>query len=140
MPTPSPSWDLVRLYGTWNNQNGTKKSGAYTVTIPQRVTSATDDVIIPPGVFASGKLNTGAGPSLDLMVPTTDDPDVIPHDWQIVVTVSFDDKDAPTEVYYLSPSIVGGPINLRKVLLPSNAAPISDVLFRGEPEIGRAHV
>lgn len=132
MPAPTPSWNLIRLHGTWHNMDGTKKAGSYTVTIPTRITSITDDVIIPPGVYASGRLNVDSGPSLDVMVPATNDPDITPHNWSLNVTIVFNDQ-SPAEVYNVAPTLTGGAINLRRVVLPSNATPPSAVLLRGVP-------
>lgn len=132
MAAPAPAWNLIRCYGTWNNLDGTKKAGAYRVSIPQRVSDATDDVIIPAGIFLNGSLNTGAGPSLDILIPAVDDPDISPQNWAVNVTVNFNDGSAP-ETFNLQPSVSGGAVNLRTIVLPSNAPPLTELLFRGVP-------
>lgn len=101
MVAPSPSWQTVRVYGTWRNTlDGTLKPGTYTATIPVRLVSAIDDSIFPPGVAASGALSTSTvdvdpadtyadGPSLDLQLPATDDPDISGEPWFLTLTVAF---------------------------------------------------
>lgn len=133
MPAPAPAWNLVRVYGTWHNLDGTKKAGSYKVTIAQRVTSITDNVMIPAGAFISGSLTSPAGvPSLDIMVPAVDDPDISPQGATIVLEVTFSDGSAP-EKFNLSPSINGPDVNLRTIILPSSAPVVSSLLYRGVP-------
>src|SRR4051812_5768401 len=124
MPTPSTSWNLVRVYGTWRGMDGTLKAGTYKVSIPARVTNSTDDAIIPAGVFASGSLQTTATPSLSVLVPATDDPDNAETGWNAVVEITF--TDAANEKYVIDvpvaarPSVDGGTgagVNLRTVAL-----------------------
>lgn len=118
MPTPSPSWNTVRVYGTWRNHDGSKKAGKYTVTMPVRVTNATDDVIFPAGTFGDS-LDTAnnSQPSMSVQVPASDDPDNTPSGWQVTVNVTFTDGATP-EKYTLSvPLASAGPgINLRTVV------------------------
>lgn len=84
------SWNRVRIYATWLEQDGTLKGGKYTVTIPARVTSDVDNVIIPAGVFSSGNLSTQDGtPSLDILVPATDDPDINEVGWKVNLEIKF---------------------------------------------------
>lgn len=132
MPAPTPSWNLVRCYGTWNNQDGTKKQGSYRVTIPQRVTSAVDDAVIPPGIFASGALNTGTGPSLDVQIPATDDPDISPVGFSVQIEVMFSDGTA-SETFFVKPSVSGPAVNLRQYALPSGVPVPETLLHRGVP-------
>lgn len=125
MATPAPSWDLVRVYGTWNNQNGTRKAGSYRVMIPQRVVDATDDVIIPAGKFLDGTLNVTAGLiSLDVLVPAVDDADISPRNFPIVILVQFNDPLTKDETFNIRPTIAGGPINLRKIVPGTDAGDI----------------
>lgn len=133
MPAPTPSWNLVRCYGTWNNQDGTKKAGTYQITIPQRVTSTVDDAVIPAGVFATGQLNTGnSGASLDVMVPATDDPDISPIGFALQLDVKFTDG-TPAETFHIKPSIAGPAVNLRQYAMPSSVATPATLLYRGVP-------
>jgi hypothetical protein len=146
MPSPAASWNLVRVYGTWHNMDGSLKPGNYQVLVPARVTSTTSDVIVPSGVFASGALqttNTGA-PSLDILVPATDDPSNAQTVLTVTVIVSFSDHGyirtdtgqsvevSPTESYVITvpyadrPIASGGTgngVDLRTVVLPQNIAP-----------------
>lgn len=128
MPAPTTSWNLVRVYGTWRGQNGALKAGSYKVTIPARVTNHTNDVIIPAGVFAQGELQTAndAAPSLDLLVPATDDPDNDQTGWQAILEVNF--GDAANERYSLDVPVAARPVedggtgvgvNLSAVALPT---------------------
>lgn len=132
MPTPTPAWNLIRVFGTWNNMDGTKKAGSYRISNSQRITSAIDDVIIPPGTFASGTLNLATGPSIDVMVPAVDDPDISPTGFSWVVEVAFNDKTA-TETFYVKPLVASGQVNLRQVVVPSSAPALSEVQYVGVP-------
>ena len=120
------SWSLVRVFGTWVNHGGTKLAGKYKVTIPARLTNSADDLIIPAGVFAQGDLVVAEGvPSLSLMVPATDDPDIQQDGWLVTVEVSFSGAQA-AERYIIEvpiadrPSPDGGTgagVNLRTIML-----------------------
>lgn len=133
MAAPAPAWNLVRAYGTWHNLDGTKKAGSYRVTVPQRVTSITDNVMIPAGVFATGSFNmTPGAPSLDVMIPAVDDPDISPQGATIVLEVAFNDGST-AERFNLQPSINGPEVNLRAVVVPSSVADVPALLFRGVP-------
>lgn len=119
MVAPVPSWNTVRIYGTWRNLDGTLKAGSYKVTFPQRVTNATDDVIVPAGTFAAGQLSTApdAAPSLDFQCPATDDPDNTPNGWQVTITVSFSEVGVKSETYVIDVPLAAAQngINLRTV-------------------------
>lgn len=126
-----PSYNTQRVYGTWVKQGGAEmRSGSYKVTVPVRVTNATDDVIIPAGVYETGTLNTTPGvPSLDIQVPCTDDPDNLPQGWQLHIEVTF--QDAPGEKYVLNVPTEGDGINLRTVVLSETLPVPKDVLIVG---------
>lgn len=135
MPAPSPSWNLVRVFGTWRNLDGSPKKGVYKVSIPVKITNATDNSTIPAGTFSTGILSQDAGnPSLDIMVPSTDDPDVQQTGWQVSVEVSFADKskserlriDVPYADRPVSDGGTGNGVNLRGFVTP-DAIPIKDV-------------
>lgn len=131
MPAPAPSWNTCRVYGTWNKMDGSLRPGTYKVTLPFRVTNATDDVIIPAGVFATGELNTTPGvPSLDVDVPSNSDPDNSPNGWQPVIEVTF--PDAAGEKYLID-TPVDGEVNLRTVVLAASIPVPQTVLIRGVP-------
>lgn len=118
MPMPLvPSYNTKRIFATWVRQGGTEmRPGTYRVSVPVRLTNATDDVIIPEGVYATGSLNTTPGlPSLDIQGPCTDDPDNWPRDWQLRIEITF--PDAPKELYVLDVPIAGPDINLRTVIM-----------------------
>lgn len=132
-PTLVPSWNRARVYGTWVAPQGdAMRAGTYKVTIPVRVTNATDDVIIPAGTFASGSLNTTPGvPSLDIELPCTDDPDNSPVGWQATIEITF--PDAKGERYVIDVPLDGGDINLRSVVLTESLPAPVPVLIRGVP-------
>jgi len=122
MPFAVESWNLVRLFGTWVDGQGAKKRGTYTVTIPVRITNATDDSIIPAGIFAQGDLNLDDGvPSLEVMVPATDDPDILETGWYVQVKLTF--LGSPPETYYVAAPVANAPapdgddsgVNLREL-------------------------
>ena len=135
MPAPSPSWNLVRVFGTWRNLDGSPKKGVYKVSIPVKITNATDNSTIPAGTFSTGILSQDAGnPSLDIMVPSTDDPDVQQTGWRVTVEVTFADK-SKTERYNIEVPIADRPVadggtglgvNLRGFVAPE-LIPIKDV-------------
>lgn len=133
MATGAASWGTCNVVGTWHNQDGSNKDGTYTVTVPNRVCNATDDVIIPAGQFAAGELVTTLGQkSLDLDLPANDDPDNSPVDWgQIQVVVTFKDK-SKTETYVIDTPL-NGTVNLRNVVLAANSPTQAPFLVRGVP-------
>lgn len=132
MPTPAPAWNQVTVTGSWNNYDGTKKAGSYTVDILERIVSITDDVIIPAGRFTSGDLNVSTGPSLSVQVPAMDDPDILPRGKDLVITITFTDG-APSETFKFSPTLAGGTVNLRTIPLPSNGSAPSNLAYIGVP-------
>ena len=133
MPAPAASWNLVRVYGTWHGMDGSLKAGNYTVQYPNRVTSTTDDVIVPAGTFATGMLQTSnlSAPSLDVMIPATDDPSLAQTGLTATITVTFSDYSTVesyviTVPYANRPVASGGTgvgVDLRTVVLPQNIAP-----------------
>ncbi|MCR6706537.1 MAG: hypothetical protein NVV66_18240 [Cellulomonas sp.] len=99
MAKPTPSWSTTRVYASWRKLDGTPRAGTYKITIPARVVNVADDVIIPAGVFAQGPLITVDGvPSLDVDVPSNNDPDNSPAGWKVTVEVAFTDAKAETYV------------------------------------------
>jgi hypothetical protein len=117
MTVPPTSWDKVPVYGTWVTQAGDLMGGKYKVTVPTRVTSITDDVIIPAGVFARGELQITDTllPSFSVDVPSTNDPDISEEGWKLVVEVHLD--NGTTENYVLEVPFDADPINLRECIL-----------------------
>ncbi len=120
MPAPVSSWNLVRVYGTWRGMDGALKAGTYKVTLPARITNTTDDAIIPAGTYATGPLQTSvdSSPSLDIMVPATDDPDNAETGWKVTVAVTF--PDAAGESYVLDVPYQSTGVNLRTVVLSAS--------------------
>lgn len=138
MPNLVPSYNTKRVFGTWVRQGGTEmRPGNYKVTVPVRVTNATDDVIIPAGIYSTGVLNTAPGttapwvPSLDILVPCTNDPDNFPSGWQVYIEIIF--PDAPGEKYVLDVDIAGTEINLRTVILAETLPVPESVLITDIP-------
>lgn len=110
MVAPTPSWNLVRIYGTWRGQDGALLAGKFKVTIPARITNSTDDAIIPAGVYASGDLQTTVtgSPSLDVLVPATDDPDNDQTGWKVNIEVTF--VSAAGEKYVIDVPVADRPV------------------------------
>lgn len=128
MTAPTSSWNLVRVFGTWRGMDGALKAGTYKVSIPARITNVTDDAIIPAGQYASGALQVAVSgsPSLDLLVPATDDPDNAETGWKVTVDVTF--PDATAERYVIDVPVANRPIpdggngngvNLRTCAMPT---------------------
>lgn len=130
------SWNLVPVFGTWRAHDGTLLPGTYQVSVPVRLTSPTEDVIIPAGIFDSGYLNTAEGaPSLHVHAPSTDDPDILERGWLVTVTVAFEDMGLEGEVYTLEVPMAAAEsgINLRAVAYPT-IIPIEDpYILIGQP-------
>lgn len=136
------SWSLVRVFGTWVTHAGVKLAGKYRVTIPARLTNSADDLIIPAGVFAQGDLVVAEGvPSLSLMVPATDDPDIQQDGWLVTVEVSFSGAQV-TEPYAIEVPIADQPIpdggtgagvNLRTIALSTQMPPQAAMYGVGRP-------
>lgn len=126
------SWSLVRVYGTWTDHQGMLLTGNYKIKVPTRLTNSAADIIIPAGVFASGTLNTTAGvPSLSVLCPSTDDPDIQQDGWLLEVEVTFTFGLAG-EKYVIEVPISNRPIedggnglgiNLRTIALTSQLPP-----------------
>jgi hypothetical protein len=115
------------------------KAGKYTVTIPARITNSTDDAIIPAGLYDSGNLQTAVddAPSLDIMVPATDDPDNEQDGWKVIIKVTFTDG-SKEETYTIDvpyadrPATDGGTgngVNLRTIAL-AQQIPQSTPMYR----------
>lgn len=136
------SWSLVRVYGTWVTHAGVKLAGKYKVTISARLTNSADDLIIPAGIFAQGDLVVAEGvPSLSLMVPATDDPDIQQDGWLVTVEVSFSDAQL-TERYVIEVPLADRPIpdggtgagvNLRTIALSTQMPPQAAMYGVGRP-------
>lgn len=136
------SWSLVRVYGTWVTHAGVKLAGKYKVTISARLTNSADDLIIPAGIFAQGDLVVAEGvPSLSLMVPATDDPDIQQDGWLVTVEVSFSGAQL-TERYTIEVPLADRPIpdggtgagvNLRTIALSTQMPPQAAMYGVGRP-------
>ena len=126
------SWSLVRVYGTWADAKGNMLSGTYKISVPARLTNSTDDLIIPAGTYDSGALNTTPGlPSLSVLCPSTDDPDIQQDGWKLTVEITLNGGRAP-EKYILDVPIANRPVedggnglgvNLRTIALTSQLPP-----------------
>lgn len=126
---PIPSWQRVQVHGTWVDHEGVKLSGSYKVTVPVRLTTVADDLIVPAGPFAAGPLNVVADePSLSIMVPATDDPDIVLSGWKLEIVVTFVGGQASEQFvldvpYANRPTADGGNglgVNLREIVLAAN--------------------
>ena len=132
------SWNLVEIRGTWTNHHGGKLPGRYEVKVPSRLTNYTDDIIIPAGVFAAGDLSVVEGePSLSLLVPPTDDPDIDQTNWLLEVNIVFSGAQNP-ETYHIEVPVANRPIsdggsglgiNLRQIAISQNI-PLRAVMYR----------
>ena len=136
MVAPSPSWNLVRIYGKWLGQDGALKAGSYSLRIPARITNATDDSIIPAGTFAVGALQTVGVRSLDILAPATDDPDNNETGWKVNLEISFTEGagelyviDVPYAARPVADGGTGAGIDLRTVVLAASI-PQQTALYR----------
>lgn len=128
------AWDKTRVHGTWYSHDGTRLPGTYIVTMPARVTVEQGEAIVPAGVYAQGDLNaTGTtDPSLDVMVPSNDDPDVTPLGWQVKVEVNLTmPNGARVKETYVIDTPVGGEVNLRTIPLAQTIPATQTMLLRG---------
>lgn len=128
------AWDKTRIHGTWYSHDGTRLPGTYIVTMPARVTVEQGEAIVPAGVYTQGDLNaTGTtDPSLDVMVPSNDDPDVTPLGWQVKVEVNLTmPNGARVKENYVIDTPVGGTVNLRTIPIPQTISPNQTMLLRG---------
>lgn len=121
MPTPVASWGAHRVHGTYRAlADGSLLAGTVTVSLPVDVHNVPQDSIIPKGRHIDAQpLNTTEGmPSLDLMVPASDDTDNMPHDFYIEIVVQL---TSPRATYtYRIPTPLGGETNLRTILDPAS--------------------
>lgn len=135
MPTPTPTWQTCRVYGTYRNIDGTAKTGELRFTLAQRVVDNTSDVIFPGGQVLTAVLGVGATPGMvDLQFPISDDPDTSPTGWQVLVTEKLDDGSG--REYVIEPTTVAaanGGVNLRTVVIPEGAPYVVAALVRGVP-------
>ena len=137
-PGPDLSgWNLVRVYATWVKHDNRKHEGTYTVSVSHRLTNSVDDTIIPAGVFAAGRLDTRPDvPSLDILVPATDDPDIIESGWTITISVNFPEPYRDEKWTIEVPLATPPPgINLRSLVLPDllDGDPADVFIKLGEP-------
>lgn len=122
MANITPSWGTCRIIGNWGSaDHQSLREGSYEIRY-SRVVNTTQKLVYPASVYASGALNTNPGtpfpsgasdqiqsPSLDILIPATDDPDNVETP-VVQVVVSF--PDAETETYTISaPS--GGTVYLK---------------------------
>ena len=115
-----PSWGTHRVYATYRSlTDGSWLAGTVTVSLPVDVHSVTDDAIIPKGRHLQQDLNVDSGsPSLDITVPASDDPDNLPQDFYVEVSVQLTN---PRVTYtYRIPTPLGGETNLRTILDPAS--------------------
>ncbi len=126
------SWSLVRVFGTWVDHQGVRLPGRYKITVPSRLTTAADDLMIPGGIFASGELSVASNaPSLSILCPSTDDPDIQQSGWKLAVEITFTGGQA-TERYTIDVPIADRPaadggsglgVNLRTIALAQQITP-----------------
>lgn len=136
------SWSLVRVYGTWVDAKGVLLPGKWKVRVPTRLTNSSDDYIIPAGLFDQGDLNVTPGvPSLSLLCPSTDDPDIQQSGWKLEVEISFTGGQAG-EKYVIDVPIANRPIsdggdglgiNLRTIALTAQLPPQVGMYGVGRP-------
>lgn len=137
MPSPTTSWNLVRVFATYRTMNGSMMAGSYKVSLPVRVTSTTDDAIIPAGTYAQGNFSVAEGsPSIDVLVPATDDPDIAESGWQVQIEVT--PANGTLEKFSLDIPVANRPvadggnglgINLRTVIV-SSVLPASHPVYK----------
>ena len=140
MPAPTAAWALARVYGTFVDQDSTPSEGTYKFTVPVRIVNTADDVIVQGGTFATGNLSTTpGGPSIDVQVPVTDDPDNNLGGWKVKLEVTISGK---TDTYYLDVPYADRPIgaggtgdgvNLADVVFPSEIPTASPTYRTGVP-------
>lgn len=126
-----PSWGTHRVYATYRSlTDGSWLAGTVTVSLPVDVHSVTDDAIIPKGRHINAQpLNTTTGlPSLDINVPASDDPDNLPQDFYVEITVQL--NEPRVNYTYKIPTPLGGETNLRTILDPDSVT-VDGPLFVG---------
>lgn len=117
------SWNTGTLFAAYRNSwSGALRTGTVTISHTLRLTNATDDVIIPPGIFVEQPLNAEGSYSFNVTLPATDDSDIDQSGWgwRVEVNLSASGPDPEyTEVFYNVAVAAGGSTNLR-TLQPSN--------------------
>lgn len=86
------SWGRGTVWSTYRSAStGALLSGTVTVVLPVRLTSPTEDAIIPAGKLVDKQsLSLFGEKSFEIQLPATSDPDITPNDWGYVVTVALD--------------------------------------------------
>jgi hypothetical protein len=124
-------WDRVAVTGTWRNTQGDLLAGKWLATLFNRATNTVDTSMLSAGLIGSGELSlVEPGPSLNIPVPASDDPQVGINDFEIEIEI--DPKDGPIEIYRLITlmSMAGTGLDLSDVFpyiggtLPGAPAPI----------------
>lgn len=131
MTAPSPSWQTIRVFGTFRKLDATPHSGTIEFTFSTRVVSNTDDVIFPAGSVLSVPLD-GSG-HVEIQIPAVDDPDNFPANWSVKVTERLAAGGGLT--YYIQPTLamVAGGLNLRSLVLDSTNSTPAPALTKGVP-------
>jgi hypothetical protein len=116
-----------RIIGTWES-GGARVPGTYRVILPVRITDTTGNLVHHKGIYASGNLTVSGSTSLDINVPATNDVDLSPQGWQIIVQAFFTAGGSET---YVIPAPDAGTTDLSDVVLPETLGEPEPVLIRG---------
>lgn len=142
------SWAKARVVGIYEDADGARLAGAVTTSIDSRLTSIADkNTIVASGRIPSAckRLNTNEdlGPSIDVMLPSTDDTEIQESGWKIILRVTFCEH-RPAETYVFDKLEGGKTYDLSEfVPIDSAAAEALDSSVRiieGRPGVGIASI
>lgn len=117
------NWNTGQIWAEYRNvATGLLIPGTVTISLPLLLTNVADDATIPAGPMISQQaLNiedpdpeAADGHSFDLMLPGTDDDDIVQADWGWTVEVNL--VNFGKLVYSKVPIPVGGATNLRTII------------------------
>lgn len=118
MSNPTSDWDKVPISACYRLIGGGYDSGTVSFTLSQRITTADGSGLYARGQKITVSVSDSDG-SLSLNFPASDDPDVSPNGWTIKVEENLKSKGG--QVYYITPTLAAGSVNLNTVVVPDDA-------------------
>lgn len=142
------SWAKARVVGIYEDADGARLAGAITTSIDSRLTSVADtNTVIAAGRIPSAckRLNTNEdlGPSIDVMLPSTDDTEIQESGWKIILRVTFC-AHRPAETYVFD-KLEGGKTYDLSEFVPIDSATAEALdssvhIIEGRPGVGIASI
>lgn len=123
-----------RITATYRDTHGNPLRGRWEINLSDRLSNLSDDKIYPAGRIASGHLGIAPdAPSMDVTVPSTDDPRIAQRGWHLVIRTSFT-CDRDDEEYRITEIPTGVTLDLSDFVPVEIDDPLgSGVIIKGPP-------